>query len=248
MQAPQRGHLHVAAAGVLTVFGGWFYVVQKQLADACECGSPKSVCKESELANAYETVRQNVLHIAPQELCCRQCHETLLVPMGIIFPAKGDLFSVESKQAVIADGDTMRVPAQITENRGGARHCVLAVHDPVLTEQRSQECGKRFWVLQRTGCAAEAQLLSAIGAPEAIDKLAAKDSLEDAERQEEVIARMHPTTAIERKSAGGNEAVDMGMEKQVLSPGMQDGQEPDLSAQVLGIGGHLEQRFCCGPE
>src|SRR4051794_34664297 len=130
--------------------------------------------------------------------------------MRIIFPAKGDPFSVEDKQAVIADGDTMRVPAQITENRCGSSHRVFGVHDPVLREQRSQERGKRFRVLQRTGCAAEAQLLSAIGAPEPIDKLAAKDSLQNTERQEKAIARMHPTTAIERKSAGGNEAVDMG--------------------------------------
>ena len=96
--------------------------------------------------------------------------------MRIIFPGKGDLFSVEGKQVVIADGDTMRVPAQITENRCRASHRVLGVHDLVLTEQRSQERGKRFRVLQRAGWAAEAQFLSAIGAPKASDKLAAKDS------------------------------------------------------------------------
>src|SRR5690349_6137159 len=143
--------------------------------------------------------------------------------MRIIFPGKGDLFSVEGKQVVIADGDTMRVPAQITENRCRASHRVLGVHDLVLTEQRSQERGKRFRVLQRAGWAAEAQFLSAIGAPKASDKLAAKDSLQNTERQEKAIARMHPTTVIERKSAGGNEAVDMWMERQILSPGMQDG-------------------------
>ena len=66
--------------------------------------------------------------------------------------------------------------------------------------------------------------------------------------RKKVVSRMHPTRVIERKSTGRNEAVDMGMEKQVLSPGMQDSQESDVGAQVLGIGCHLEQRFCRSPE
>jgi hypothetical protein len=38
----------------------------------------------------------------------------------------------------------------------------------------------------------------------------------------------------------------MWMEKQVLAPTMQDGEEPDLGAEVLRIGRYFEQRFCNG--
>ena len=36
------------------------------------------------------------------------------------------------------------------------------------------------------------------------------------------------------------------MEKQVLSPSVQDGEEPDLCAEVLRIGRDFQQRFCNG--
>jgi hypothetical protein len=53
-------------------------------------------------------------------------------------------------------------------------------------------------------------------------------------------------TAIGGKAADRHETVEMGMEKQVLSPSVQDGEEPDLCAEVLRIGRDFQQRFCNG--
>jgi hypothetical protein len=38
---------------------------------------------------------------------------------------------------------------------------------------------------------------------------------------------------IRGQSAGGHDAVDMGMEQDVGTPGMQDGEEADLGAEAL---------------
>ena len=50
---------------------------------------------------------------------------------------------------------------------------------------------------------------------------------------------MDPAGVIWGQTSGWDEAVDMRVSQQVLAPGMQDGEEPDLGAQVLGIGGYL---------
>ena len=46
-----------------------------------------------------------------------------------------------------------------------------------------------------------------------------------------------------RESACRNGAVNVGMEEQVLSPGVQDADETDLRSQVFGIDGDLQQAF-----
>ena len=54
---------------------------------------------------------------------------------------------------------------------------------------------------------------------------------------------MDPAGVIGRESAGGNRTVDMRMEQQVLTPGMQDAQETNLCSQMLRVSGHLKE---CG--
>jgi hypothetical protein len=41
---------------------------------------------------------------------------------------------------------------------------------------------------------------------------------------------------IQRESARGNDTVNVGMEEQILSPGVEDGDDTDLGSQVLRIG------------
>src|SRR5437016_6306213 len=62
------------------------------------------------------------------------------------------------------------------------------------------------------------------------------------------IAWADPATVIWRESACGNDAVNVGMQEQVLSPSMQDADHADLGAQVFAIDGDLEQGLCTGGE
>ena len=59
---------------------------------------------------------------------------------------------------------------------------------------------------------------------------------------------MDPALVIERETAGGNHAMDMRMMLEVLSPGVQHAEEADLSAEMLGIGGYLQQGGGAGAE
>ena len=54
--------------------------------------------------------------------------------------------------------------------------------------------------------------------------------------------------AIARQASAGDDAMQMRMMEQVLAPGVQHGEEADLGAQVLGIGGDCAQGLGGGAE
>jgi len=80
------------------------------------------------------------------------------------------------------------------------------------------------------------------------DELAAKDPTEYAHREEEGIAGMDPVGVVGGKTSGRNQTMEMRMEQQVLTPTVQHGQETDLSAQMSGVSGDLEQSLGSGVE
>ena len=183
-----------------------------------------AIRQQTELANTNEPMRQNMLGVAPQELRCRERHETLLVSTRVVFPAESDVFSIEEHQAMITDSnamfakqtptgrpETMCVPAQIPEHRGRPRHRVFYIGDPALTMQRPKKGGECLRLAERSGGTAEAELAAAIRAFESVHKLALKNFLQHAHRQEEVITRMNPATVISGETAGRDKTMKMRM-------------------------------------
>jgi hypothetical protein len=84
---------------------------------------------------------------AAQEFLRRKGHHSLVISVGIIFPAKGDLVVFEGDQAMVGDGDAMGVAAEITEDVMGTAERWFGIHHPVLTEQGTQESAEGFLVL-----------------------------------------------------------------------------------------------------
>src|ERR1700730_13681057 len=66
--------------------------------------------------------------------------------------------------------------------------------------------------------------------------------------QKEAGAAADPAAPVRRWPATRHDAVDMGMMMQVLSPGVQDGHQPDLGAEMPGIGSDDAQRLGGGRE
>ena len=81
-----------------------------------------------------------------------------------------------------------------------------------------------------------------------IEKLTAKDAAEDLDREEEGILGVNPAGVGWVETAGGNDAVEMRMQSEVLSPGVQDAEEADLGSEVLGVGGNLKHGLGGGAE
>jgi hypothetical protein len=85
-------------------------------------------------------------------------------------------------------------------------------------------------------------LLTAVKAFEAGDELTAEDSSANLQGEKKTgIARRHPTGVIGRDAPGGDDAMDMGMSEQVLAPGMENAEDTDFGAQVLGVRRDFQQ-------
>src|SRR5674476_1427159 len=80
-----------------------------------------------------------------------------------------------------------------------------------------------------------------VGTVHGVDRrLAAEDSAQCVNRQEEAARGIDPPGTVESQSAGGNDVVDMGMMLKVLSPGMEHAKESYVGSQVLGIASQFE--------
>ena len=89
------------------------------------------------------------------------------------------------------------------------------------------------------GCeiAEEAQGAGVEGGLQTFEEQAAEQPGERLDGQEEVRPAGDPARAIGREAAARHDAMDVGMMRQRLSPGMQDGDDADLGAEPARIGG-----------
>ena len=62
------------------------------------------------------------------------------------------------------------------------------------------------------------------------------------------IAQAYPLSTVGRKAAGWNYAVDVGIQEHVLSPGVENADHANLSAEVFAVGYDLEHGLCAGSE
>ena len=81
-----------------------------------------------------------------------------------------------------------------------------------------------------------------------LQEQAAEQAREHAHRQEEARPAGDPARAVGREAAARHDAMDMRMMVQGLAPGVQHGDEADLGAEMLGIGGDRAQRLGRGLE
>ena len=101
--------------------------------------------QEAEVADAHEAGGQHVEQKASQELVHGQGHEALLIAVGGVSPAEGDLVASQGNEAMVGDGHTMGVSAQVVEDILGAPERRLAINDPVPAEEWTQEGSESFW-------------------------------------------------------------------------------------------------------
>ena len=81
-----------------------------------------------------------------------------------------------------------------------------------------------------------------------IEKLAAKDAAENLDGQEETIFRLDPVGVAWIETSGGNDAVEMRVQPQVLAPGMEDAEEADPGSEVFRVGRNFEHGLSAGAE
>ena len=181
-----------------------------------------------------------------QEFLDSQSHEPLLVAIRGISPSEGDVAIGESDQPAVGDGDAMGIGAEITQYMFWAAEWRLGVYDPVVAEQHSQPCGEGAWLGEMQKFAVKLKRASMEGIAKSGDELAAEDTAEHADGQEEGRPGGDPSGVIRCEAAGGKDTVDMGMKLQSLIPGVEHAEETDLGAKMSRVASNLTQRLGTG--
>jgi len=207
-----------------------------------------AVGEEAAETDPHEAARQSVEQEPPQELFGGDGHQPLFVLMRIILPSKSDFAVGKVHDPVIGNGDSVSVSGQVVEDMFGSSEWPFGIDYPALAEQWPKEGVERFPLGEHFDPARKLELSRIKGGFQSVGELAAKHLAQHFHRQEEIVARVNPALVIGRKATGRDHAMDMRMDLQILSPGVQNAEESDLCAHVLGIGGDLQQSGGAGAE
>ncbi len=202
--------------------------------------------QNTEVPDAHETGGKHVEQEAAQELLDREGHQALLITVGGVSPAQGDLVVGQGDEAMVGDGDTGRVAAEVMKNMLRTTEGRFAVDHPVRAEQLAEKGGEGLRLSQKLPVSVEAELAVGEGTPESRDELASKDTAEHLDGKKEATARVDPARGVEGEPARRNDAVDMRMMFQLLVPGMEHAEEADVGAEMLGIPSDFEPGFSAG--
>jgi len=137
----------------------------------------------------------------------------------------------------------MGIAAEIIEHLLGSAERALGVDDPANGAQRPQAGSEGGGRGQAGQIAEEPELTRLERRLEAGQEKPAVETRQHLYRQKEARAAADPAGPVGRWPTTRHDAVDMGMMMQVLSPGVQDGHQPDLGAEMPGIGSDDAQRL-----
>ena len=101
-------------------------------ASACEQSGAVGTGEIAEVADANEASGQHVLAKAAQELGGGESHDALFIAVSIVFPSKAHAVTIEVKQALIADGHTVGITAEIAQHVARFTKSGLGINHPVV--------------------------------------------------------------------------------------------------------------------
>jgi hypothetical protein len=94
--------------------------------------------------------------------------------------------------------------------------------------------------LKRSELTGKSKLVFFKSSFESVEKLSAKDYTEYFDGQKELGSAGNPSSMIWGEPATWDHTMQVGVMEKSLAPSMENRQKPDLSAEVLGIGGDLK--------
>ena len=177
--------------------------------------------EEAEIADLDETPGQDVLEEAVDELFGREGAERDLAGIGRAV-AKGDLVVFEFYQAAVVDGDPEDVGSQVLEGSAAVADR-FTVDDPILLPDGNRD------------------IVGEVGFLESVMEFGPEDPGESLDWEQEMMMGRQPGAVIGGQPTSGDEIVNVRMVGQVASPGVQDTDQAELSADKAGI---LSQMLC----
>jgi hypothetical protein len=168
-------------------------------------------------------------------------HGLLTVMVGIIPPEEGNLAVLEGEEAVITDGDSMGISAEVLKDPLGAIEGRFAVDDPLFPVEMPPEGFEVCGILEMTEMGGKDQIPSSEAILEEVQELPSEQCRHDLHGKEEPFAAGYPAAVVRRQTAAGDDAVEVGMVHEVLAPGMENSDHPYFGAEMFGVLGEFRE-------
>ena len=208
----------------------------------------EAVAEQPIVPDALQAAGEHMEQEAADELLGIMHHDLLAVMMPVILPVEGHLAVLGVNQPVVGDGDTMGIAAKILQHLFGAAEGPFGINHPLDIAQGREVLGPlaRIGKRLKRRCQCEPPRLEGLLQP--VEEQPAEEPREHPHREEEAGFAGNPPLAVRRQPPTGDDAMQMGMVQQVLPPGVEHGNEADLGAEVLGVGGDGAERLGRGAE
>ena len=171
------------------------------------------------------------------EFVCRKGHGFLVIVVAIVSPVEFHMTAFDVDDPMVGDSDPMRVAADVVHHLLWSGEGRLGVNDPFHISHRIEITAESLRISQCREGREEPQVAGVEGILQILQEQSAEQAGQHPHGQEEAWAAGDPPSTIGRDSAARNDTMQMGMEKQVLSPTMEYGKEADFRSQMFGIGG-----------
>jgi hypothetical protein len=147
------------------------------------------------------------------EFLGREGHGFLLTFVSVVLPSEVDLTTFDVLEAIIGDGHTVGVAADVIQYllRAGERR--LGIDHPFGFSYRFQIAGKRVTIAKFFQDGKELELAGVESPLEMLQKQATEQARQHPHRQEESRPAGDPAGAVGRQSAAGDHAMSMWMMK-----------------------------------
>ena len=233
------------AAGELLVKGPviqGFHHGQRRCRNHQECAAKRQVLRAGTVAqqpivpNALQATGKHMEQESADELLGIKRHDLLTVMVPVILPAEGNLPALGINQPVVGNGDAMGIASKVIQHLPGSAERPLGVDHPFGVAQGREVFGPRVRIakwFERSGKREPPRLE---GLLQPVEEQPAEQSREHAHGEEEAGFAGNPPLAVRRQPPSGDDAVQMGVVEQVLTPRVEHGEEADLGAHVLGVG------------
>src|SRR5216683_4180782 len=210
----------------------------EQRAAVFQLGLPDAIGQESELTDADQTGRQYVKQEAANELGRFQSHGLGPAAISIVLPLEADAAIFQRSQTMAGNRHTVRVTGQILEDSLGSAKGRLNVNDPWDGLGLLAQEAKLARIAQRAEFAMEVEQVSSECRPEGSQEDLPEAAAEHTHRQKEGgLAAGDPAGAVRGDAAARYDAMQVRVQMQILTPGVQHRQKAD--------GGAQQPRVCC---
>jgi hypothetical protein len=123
-------------------------------------------------------------------------HGLLEVMVGIISPKEGNLAVPEGEEAVIADGDSVGISAEVLKDPLGAIEGRFAIDDPLLPVERSLKGLEVSRIFEMTETVGKKEIPFLEGMIEEVQELASEQGRQDLNRKEKPFLGGYPAVAV----------------------------------------------------